>query len=100
MQLATLCSISLLRLTVATSSSLFVSAESAVCRQRAQQESGHIRHHLIAGHQRSANAGLGRNPQVLSRWAVRVIFFYAFLSPFLSHKLTVFFCRFVSCNAI
>jgi len=46
-------------------SPFFASAESAVCPQHAQQEAGHIRHHLITGHESIPNDGSARNAQVL-----------------------------------
>ena len=51
----------------ATSSPFFALAEGAACPQHAQREAGHIRHHLITGHERIANTGSARNTQVLSR---------------------------------
>ena len=83
----------------ATSSPFFASAERAVRSQHAQQEAGHIRHHLITGHERIAGAGSARNTLVLSLLTVRVISLFAYLSPYLSHKLTISLCRFVYYNA-
>jgi len=84
----------------ATSSPFFASAESTVCPQHVQQEAGHIRHHLITGHKRIADTGSARNTLVLLLLTVRVISLFAYLSPCLSHKLTISLCRFVYCNMI
>ena len=57
-------------------------------------ETGHIRPHLLTGHERIANAGSACNTRVPSDWAVSVIPLSAYLSSCLSHKLKVFLCHF------
>lgn len=82
----------------ATYSPLFVSAENAICLRRALalQETGCIRLHLLAGHERIAKAGSACNTQVPSRLAVHVIPLYAYLCSCSSHELNASVCHLVS----
>jgi len=79
----------------AATSPFSASAESEVCPQHAQQGASHIRHHLITGHERIANAGSARNIQVLLWLTVPIISPYTYLSPCLSQKLMIPLCCFV-----